>query len=870
MMSGNTRKESGELRDEVVLEGLTEIRVHGVGGTPPSYLLSDMGPKQVGGDRIAGFYRTSDDLGRHREAYSWGGLTSRSPLRAVLWIALLPAMLANMAGWMARPPVKWRSSNTQEETAPTTWAFRWFARLAALALTVNTAVLITMLSLDTFAYQCLGQQQCRDPLWGLLNAPPYQSPGIRLALGVTLPIVIVALVYLFSHVSRSRYERVEPPTPTATRPVDVAEGLTAAAQRGGLRNPGFWSGRRWHRNLSRLHLMAGIAVVSGMLSWSVSQLGEVMHLDSDWTVTAARIICGVSIAVVLWVMWMLRLDKAHNGRTGGALIISLVVLAAAIAVALLLPVKLSGVGEGSPAVTQPAGVLPGIETSLYSGLILIGLLLVPLMCQQMVACAARLGKLGTKDGPDSGVKFKVFPFAAPVVMNIVALVLVNSALLSLIVLVAEVLGEVGYGSGPGTAAMPAPTLWILKPVIAVTAALALDLAILVVVFGATVWIWLIIRRRGMARRLVATLKEQYKVQGGQAGIYIPLSSRGTGSRRNAWKQSAFDATPYQDSVPAVETAVNTPAGGNTLAGNDGTTSANRWVRKIALMTLLARNTRNLAAILLISTAVVGLGGAVTAITLGLYPVPWLVQVVTWVSVGSPVVYAAIVRIVFTQEHLRKAFMTPFDVGTFFPRSFHPFAPPCYTERAVPELTRRIWYLHDQKGRVVLTAHSQGSIIAAAVLARRTDLREASVVGLLSLGSPLTKLYRWAFPALFSDELLKDLANGDGGFSPVHWVNVHYKTDYIGGPVETVGWPRNGALDVCLVDPATHWYVFGQPLPHILSHTGYWADDNFWREVNVMCNEVNEMCRKIEQPPEEPADNGQVPNAPDPTTPVPYQ
>ncbi|WP_306840805.1 hypothetical protein [Paenarthrobacter nicotinovorans] len=743
--------------------------------------------------------------------------------------------------------------------------------MAALALTVNTAVLITMLSLDTFAYQCLGQQQCRGPLWGLLNAPPYEFPGVRLALGVALPVVIVGLIYIFSHVSRNRYERVEPPAPDTTRPVDAADGLSAAAQKGGLRSPGFWSGRRWHRHLSRLHLTAGIAVVSGMLSWSVSQLGEVMNLQSDWTVTAARIVCWVSIGVVLVTVGMLGWDKAHELHTRLALIASLVVLAAAIAVALMLPVELTGVDKGSPAVTQPAGVLPGIEVSLYWGLILIGLLVFPLMCQQVVAWAVRLRKSQkTGDGAAAGDKFKVFPFAAPVVMNLVALVLVNSALLSLIVLVAEVLGEVGYGSGPGAEVVSGSTLWILKPVIAVTAALALDLAILVVAFGVTVGIWLWIRPKGMARHLVTPLTNQYNAPGGN-GMYIPVSLRGTGSsRKKAWKQSAFDATPYEDSVPPVETAVDAPAPGVTPAGNDGTPAANKWVRKIARMILLARNTRNLAAILLILTAVVGLGGAVVAITVGLYPVPWLVQVVTWVSVGSPVVYAAIVRIVFTQEHLRKAFMTPFDVGTFFPRSFHPFAPPCYTERAVPELTRRIWYLHDHNGRVVLTAHSQGSIIAAAVLARKADPKETSYVGLLSLGSPLTKLYRWAFPALFSDELLKSLAEGAGGFSPVHWVNVHYKTDYIGGPVKTDGWSRDGKFDVCLVDPATHWYVFGQPLPHILSHTGYWADDNFWREVNIMCNEVNEKCQRLELPPEEPSGNGEVPVAPDPTLPVPYQ
>ena len=56
-----------------------------------------------------------------------------------------------------------------------------------------------------------------------------------------------------------------------------------------------------------------------------------------------------------------------------------------------------------------------------------------------------------------------------------------------------------------------------------------------------------------------------------------------------------------------------------------------------------------------------------------------------------------------------------DVGTFWPRSYHPLSPPCYTERAVPELQRRMWWLHDNGGRVMLVAHSQGAVLATAAL-----------------------------------------------------------------------------------------------------------------------------------------------------------
>ena len=35
--------------------GVTELRVHGVGGTPPDAILGDLAPEQVSGDAIAGF-----------------------------------------------------------------------------------------------------------------------------------------------------------------------------------------------------------------------------------------------------------------------------------------------------------------------------------------------------------------------------------------------------------------------------------------------------------------------------------------------------------------------------------------------------------------------------------------------------------------------------------------------------------------------------------------------------------------------------------------------------------------------------------------------------------------------------------------------
>ena len=91
----------GENRDRT-LTALTELRTHGVSGTPPEAMLRTDQMELVAGDNIAGFYRRTaegepwtgtpcapEDADSDLEAYSWGGLTSNSWTRA-LWAALIP------------------------------------------------------------------------------------------------------------------------------------------------------------------------------------------------------------------------------------------------------------------------------------------------------------------------------------------------------------------------------------------------------------------------------------------------------------------------------------------------------------------------------------------------------------------------------------------------------------------------------------------------------------------------------------------------------------------------------------------------------------------------------------------------------------
>ena len=195
--------------------GVTELRVHGVGGTPPDAILGDLAPEQVSGDAIAGFYRSSDhraedggrqarlDVDRHVEVYSWGGLTSQSKVR-VLWLALLPFLFANLAGWMC-----------SAKTRNSTWRFRLHrlaAGLGALALTVNAALIAVMISADVNAYQTTRAGLARHQWWLAPLSWPFVAghPARQVMLGVLVPVLFVlALLWLAS--KTWRYEAVRPP-----------------------------------------------------------------------------------------------------------------------------------------------------------------------------------------------------------------------------------------------------------------------------------------------------------------------------------------------------------------------------------------------------------------------------------------------------------------------------------------------------------------------------------------------------------------------------------------------------------------------------------------------------------------------------------
>jgi hypothetical protein len=176
-----------------------------------------------------------------------------------------------------------------------------------------------------------------------------------------------------------------------------------------------------------------------------------------------------------------------------------------------------------------------------------------------------------------------------------------------------------------------------------------------------------------------------------------------------------------------------------------------------------------------------------------------------------------------------------DVITFWPRAYHPFAVRPYAERAVPELQEFLRHgrRHDP---LVITAHSQGSILAYAAL--RPLLVVEGGTGpdhplpptrLITFGSPLQSLYCRAFPHYFDLTEISEMREALGG----RWINFFRFTDHVGravfSPDEQVAASHlsgGPAADRPLSDPARDGRVRGHNLywnePAIRAAVAQWS------------------------------------------------
>ncbi len=101
------------------------------------------------------------------------------------------------------------------------------------------------------------------------------------------------------------------------------------------------------------------------------------------------------------------------------------------------------------------------------------------------------------------------------------------------------------------------------------------------------------------------------------------------------------------------------------------------------------------------------------------------------------------------DALRRVLGIATDVGAFWPRHMHPFAPRPYGGVVVDALEDEIESRLD--GGVIVAGHSQGSVIGAVALSRRDGA--TTRLGFLSYGSPLASLYIALFPRVFDNRFV---------------------------------------------------------------------------------------------------------------------
>ncbi|MCW2566363.1 MAG: sle [Mycobacterium sp.] len=242
---------------------VVELRVHGVSGTPPEELLDRPLVRPVAGDRTAGFYRPrlaveradvppgSTGSGAALEAYSWGGLTSGAPSRA-LWLLLLPFTLVNVAPRL-RPPA-----------AGPTWAVRglWTTtRVLALSLTSGIVLTAVGVGVDLFGWQCRRggvAGGCAGPPGWLTGALAGLGPGARLAVGAAVPLLLLAVLAVTSLTTAARYEAVAP------HGVDHLGTADPDEVDPDLGHPTLWYGKHLVRRLRHLHLQVGAVTAVGV------------------------------------------------------------------------------------------------------------------------------------------------------------------------------------------------------------------------------------------------------------------------------------------------------------------------------------------------------------------------------------------------------------------------------------------------------------------------------------------------------------------------------------------------------------------------------------------------------------------------------
>ena len=821
--------------------GWTELRVHGVSGTPPEGELGHPAVLRVAGDKLAGFYRRvwetgqgcGDPPGFRREGYSWGGLTSGDNKRA-LWLLLLPFMLLNMAFYMdPEHTVAEGESRTEGESAkgvdknakgaegrkrrPSVRARIVTQQLLALSLTGTAVLAATSVSMDLVGWQCGGSGEAGTHcdaggvVW--LNWLKYKwldETGRHLAVAAAVPVAVIGLLWYLAHTTWARFE--EQPVPQS---VSQPDNQTL------LEDRQLWNGHAAVRRLRLLHVSAAIALVGVLLLAPLPpgrDLTRLLH-GSGWGTAplddARNAVLLALLGLLAWVLVAVALPKTgrrdqprprgdealprYRDWYGWLTLLASMLMVGAVVIAAW---HRKPLGPGSAELPWQVGVTQWVLAAQGLLLVLLFATHVPGLFRAYFAreaedCEATFGN------PD-------FPRPAwgGLTMSGVALLatsLATALTAGLTLRMAEFLGAPAVpgqnARGDGQRLMVVPTAYYWAAAVGLVSTAA------AVAIAALAWGGIRLSRSGYMRQVACAYDK------GEVG---------------------------QDAQQVRRTRI---AKCWAMAGRlDGAAqSALGWL--LAIVALISVAGAVLGVILGVRLVTEGPGWFITLANLVLTA---LVAAILWAG-----------RQAYRNERFRRTVGVLWDIGTFWPRATHPFAPPCYAERTVPDLLRRLEYLTatseddpSKKGRVIFSCHSQGCVIGTAVLlqaAQKTSLRTS----FLSYGNPVTRLYVRFFPAYFNARTLERLGNllAEPGERPElwRWNNLYRPSDLIGAwviaadplphhagprPKPTAGC-RPGVPDRQLLDPVCFGRRPGDSCyEEPLGHSDYFADPAYAQIVQA--------------------------------------
>ena len=749
-------------------ETVLELRIHGIKNTPPAEMLEREldSIARDRGDDLGGFWReraSAAPEGVRREAYSWGAL-ARSDGGAVAgigqlivhvgWFLLLPFGLVNVAYWTRRIP---------EQSDQQAWSGgpgSGYVRAFGLGVTLLYVMALGTVSIELVGVQCYRASGLCAGLPDQLAALADIPRATRLAIFSVVPLAGVLVLYLLSARARARYE--------------ASVALMTAASTSGLSWPvlatrTFWSRSRVTGGIEKLHVAASAFLLAAMLAWD-QLFSPFPQCDSPELFLSPDCLATGPLAANLWTTALLAVAALGlglvillvvPGTPGRGLLVrrrsSLSMLVASLLVLVGTAVATSVAGRELEAVSSPFLGLVSTPGNLIGILLVLAIAalgwrrgVAPAVTATLVGLViavpfsryflADIFPLGAEEpwlyvaaaGVAIGAQLAVVIFprrarrrplegwsgAGPGVVLLLALGIAMALSTVLVV------GVAAWLSRPHASGIPSPTLEVPHA----WADFALWFLVIVVLFAVGV-------ATVLARHLV-----------GYPGVTTPAVDEIAGYERYA-------VASYSERGPARIPVTQPPPP----------------------RVLVARRT---AGILHRAEPVLGALAAYFGVALALTAAPDLKRIFSGgpgAAVNSIVEQAPNVALAVLAAIAAAAFAAVaanaltskerplgllWDLICFLPRAGHPFGPPCYSERVVPEVNRRIREWMSPAGgtplrHVILSAHSLGAVLATACIFALRGQGDVPMdrVGLITYGVQLRPYFGRFFPELFGAEVM---------------------------------------------------------------------------------------------------------------------